>query len=110
MRSNTCCDTALALMSRHLKWRASECSNSHQPYQCNRAGLLNSLPPLYRAGGTGDVDELARLLDAGVDALWYAADAGDPGRVAALLALGGDPHAVSTAGRNVIAVAARRHG
>jgi ankyrin repeat protein len=125
---------------------------------------LDALPPLHRAGGAGDVGELAWLLDegaaidaradtrmgryarkveqcaltplmvaagsasgsaaavrallkhganpralseAGVDALWYAAGAGDPERVEALLVLGGDPHAVSTDGRSVVAVAAR---
>jgi ankyrin repeat protein len=123
---------------------------------------LDSLPPLHRAAGAGDVDELARRLDAGADvdaradarlgfrhatkrgltplmvaagsphataaairallkhganpraisgagvnALWYAADAGDPEWVAALLTIGGDPHAVSSDGRSVVAVAAR---
>jgi ankyrin repeat protein len=47
------------------------------------------------------------LSDAGVDALWYAAGAGDPERAAMLLAMGGNPHGVSADGYCAVAQAAR---
>lgn len=47
------------------------------------------------------------LSGAGVDALWYAAGAGDPERTAVLLAMGGDPHAVSADGLSAVTQAAR---
>jgi len=47
------------------------------------------------------------LSEAGVDARWYAAGAGDPERAAMLLTLGGDPHAVSADGLSAVGQAAR---
>jgi ankyrin repeat protein len=47
---------------------------------------------------------------AGMDALWYAAGAGDPERVAVLLAAGGRPQAIAGDRRCAVAVAAQAGG